>query len=271
MCLRHKVLFLTCMLMLVLLLPHGAAAQNLILNGNFADTTGAPWTFTNQSMNGCVDYSTMSAVITGGDDNMSSATSTWIEQQFTMNAGETGTISFDWSYTSTDDPGFDACVFDVWDAATNASAIGGPVTLSDTTGQSGLVQMTFTGSGSFVVRLGTNSEDNILGPGVSTFDNVLVMGPTGPSFRRGDVDGDGSLSIPDAVVLLNHLFPLVTPTQILCADAADANDDGIHTLTDAVAILTALFAVPSVSLPGPVACGHDVVTDPLDCQSYPGC
>ena len=77
-----------------------------------------------------------------------------------------------------------------------------------------------------------------------------------------------------ALVLLGVLFPVVQPPPTApCADATDANDDGMVDISDAVSILTALFpGGPPLGLPAPfAACGLDPTVDPLDCASFPPC
>lgn len=249
-----------------------AHAQGPLVNGDFSDITGAPWMFFDDSNNGSVSYATMSAVVTGGDDGYSTDTDTFIQQPFSLAPGS-GTLSFLWSYTTSDDPGYDFCIYDVIDSGTNLSLVNGPVILADTDGQSGAVTVMFTGGGSYLLRLGTNSDDNAFGPGVSSFDDVVVTGGTAaPSFIRGDVNDDGSLSLPDAVVILNHLFPTGGPVPLVCEDAGDANDDGTLNITDPVAILNALFGQPAIPLPGPATCGPDATSaDVLDCTGFTSC
>ncbi|MEM7167708.1 MAG: dockerin type I domain-containing protein [Planctomycetota bacterium] len=247
--------------------------QNPIVNGDFSDPTGAPWQFFDQSTDGAVSYATGAAVITGGDDGNSNNTLTFIDQTFQLAPGM-AVASFDWSYATTDAAGYDSCRWALIDLDASASVIGGALTLADADGMSGSVSMTFTGGGNYRLRLQTWSDDNVGGPGVSTFDNVVISGTlAGQPYVRGDVNDDGGVSLPDAIVLLNFLFPMGGPTPLICDDAGDANDDGSINLTDAVAVLTALFGQPAVPLPGPSTCGPDVTdTDPLDCSSaYTSC
>ena len=85
---------------------------------------------------------------------------------------------------------------------------------------------------------------------------------TVPSFRRGDADGDGHVTLTDAVVVLDTLFRGKGPLP--CADAADADDDGIVNLTDGVRILLYLFqGGPAPPAPGPEVCGGDPTADKL--------
>lgn len=262
-------------LTVLMLVTAPLAAQNLIVNGDFSDPTGTPWLFGDDSLNGSVTFAGMNAVVTGGDDQGGLTTFTWIEQVFTLPPGATGTLAFDWSYASIDAPGYDLAFFDVIDLTTNLSALGGITILSLTNGESGSVLTTFNGTGNYVLALGAYSDDNLSGPGVATFDNVVLNGPGGnplPSFVRGDVNDDGGLSLPDAVVLLTFLFPNGAPATLDCVDAGDANDDGSVNLSDAVMILNALFGVPATPLPGPAVCGPDPTdTDLLDCAAFASC
>ncbi len=108
-----------------------------------------------------------------------------------------------------------------------------------------------------------------------TFNCVLVGSPAagGPvncsrSFRRGDVQGDGSIDLSDPLRLLFHLF---LAEEIGCPDAADLDDDGSLRLNDAVGLLNYLFrggAAPAA--PGPL-CGRDVNADALPECGTSGC
>jgi hypothetical protein len=84
-------------------------------------------------------------------------------------------------------------------------------------------------------------------------------------FRRGDVDGDGGLTISDPVALLGFLFQ--GGGALDCDDAADADDTGKLEVTDAVGILNYLFlgGTPPRA-PGPKACGADPTGDVLACK-----
>ncbi|MBN1422136.1 MAG: hypothetical protein JXP34_25405 [Planctomycetes bacterium] len=92
----------------------------------------------------------------------------------------------------------------------------------------------------------------------------------GALFHRGDVDGNGILTIGDAVTLLNYQFAsgIVPP----CIDACDMDDDEILTIGDAVWLLNYQFAsgVPPLPPgPPPNPCGPDPAGDALDCAAYP--
>lgn len=100
-----------------------------------------------------------------------------------------------------------------------------------------------------------------------TMTPILQVGLAGPSFRRGDVDGDGARRINDVVLTLSHIFEGASSP---CLDAVDSNDDGQIDLADAVYLATHLFSTGS-GLPAPSgeACGSDPTEDPLDCEQ--GC
>jgi hypothetical protein len=83
------------------------------------------------------------------------------------------------------------------------------------------------------------------------------------------VDGDGRLSITDAITSLRYLF--TDGEEPGCLKTADADDDGLLSVTDAVRILGFLFRGDD-PLPGPFReCGIDPSEDELSCESYPAC
>jgi hypothetical protein len=93
----------------------------------------------------------------------------------------------------------------------------------------------------------------------------------GPSFRRGDSDGNGRLEVTDALRTLNRLF---LGTGILnCLEAADADDNGRLEITDPIRVLGFLFlGGPAPLPPGPRNCGPDPAGSPeLGCQVYTSC
>ena len=87
--------------------------------------------------------------------------------------------------------------------------------------------------------------------------------PSVPRFTRGDANLDGVIDIADPIRILLHLFD---GREIGCEDAADADDDEMLVLTDAVVVLEYLFgsgAPPPAPFPEP---GLDPTDDgPLGC------
>ncbi|MBI4602577.1 MAG: hypothetical protein HY721_11515 [Planctomycetes bacterium] len=90
----------------------------------------------------------------------------------------------------------------------------------------------------------------------------------GAFFRRGDSTGDGALNITDAIAILSFLF--AGEGALDCLDAADADDNGQLQLTDAIRILSFLFlGGPGPQPPGMEACGRDPEDDALAQCAYP--
>ena len=87
-------------------------------------------------------------------------------------------------------------------------------------------------------------------------------------FIRGDLNGDSSTDITDAILGIQYMFQSYT---LDCISAADNNDDGSVDLTDAVYLLSHIFN-GTVSIPAPTAsCGVDPSLDGLDCQNHGAC
>jgi hypothetical protein len=85
-------------------------------------------------------------------------------------------------------------------------------------------------------------------------------------FRRGDANGDGACDLSDSIAILLYLF--VPGHEITCLDAADADDNGLITIGDAVYGLTYLFAGGDPPLaPGPDECGRDTTPDEFLCKT----
>lgn len=87
-----------------------------------------------------------------------------------------------------------------------------------------------------------------------------------PYFRRGDVNGDDTVGIADAVTMLGHLFG---GAGLLCLDSADTNDDGSLDVADAVTLLDRLFSGGAPPLPAPsdLHLGPDPTADALGCDT----
>ena len=93
----------------------------------------------------------------------------------------------------------------------------------------------------------------------------------GEVFRRGEIDGDGVVTISDAISLLISLFRGGRP--IACLDAADANDDSRVDVGDVSSLLRYLFlgGTPPPE-PGPHACGTDSTPDSFtNCDALESC
>lgn len=86
-------------------------------------------------------------------------------------------------------------------------------------------------------------------------------------FLRGDVTNDGAVTLSDAVATLFHLY-LGAP--LLCADAADTNDDGTLNATDVIGILEALYRGGTPPAPPFPARGSDPTADALECPGRRG-
>ncbi|MGE3164611.1 MAG: DUF4397 domain-containing protein [Planctomycetota bacterium] len=94
--------------------------------------------------------------------------------------------------------------------------------------------------------------------------SALPVADVDETFLRGDSNRDGAVNLADVLVTLTSLF--VAPVPGFCRDAADANDDGHLTITDAVYALDYLFtggAAPLAPFPSP---GTDATLDELDCR-----
>ena len=111
---------------------------------------------------------------------------------------------------------------------------------------------------------------------------VLVLGAVGMtlclcddlsaqnSFRRGDVNCNGFVSVVDGFDLAQFIFnPGGNPLPCNCRDAQDADDDGVVVIVDAIFILNfVLLGGPPPPAPGALVCGPDPTLDPLNCL-YP--
>lgn len=89
--------------------------------------------------------------------------------------------------------------------------------------------------------------------------------PVGPSFIRGDADGDGLVLVNDAIFSLDALFG---PGSFGCESAGDVNDSGTVDVADVIYLLSYLFiSGPEIPPPFP-DCGEDFYTfDSLTCTA----
>ncbi len=90
-------------------------------------------------------------------------------------------------------------------------------------------------------------------------------------FKRGDVDGGGTYTLGDGLLLLNYIFS-GSPVPS-CLDAADYNDDDSITLGDALNLIYWYVGEPGVDPPAPpgTTCGYDPICDALDCIWHEYC
>jgi hypothetical protein len=123
-----------------------------------------------------------------------------------------------------------------------------------------------------IVGIGLNSPElveadaRVTAAAVATFAGLFGVSE-GPSFRRGDVIPDGSLSITDVISLLEYLLVGGSPPD--CMEAADSNDDADVDISDPIRILLALFG-GQAPLPPP-SCGPDPTEDSLGCSAPADC
>jgi hypothetical protein len=95
----------------------------------------------------------------------------------------------------------------------------------------------------------------------------IAAAPSG-KFVRGDVDGDGRIATSDGVALAKFLAGGAEP---LCLSAADVNDDGLLSLPDASLLLQHLFWSREPLPPPFGSCGTDPTGDGLSCEGYTPC
>ncbi|MEM7232141.1 MAG: hypothetical protein AAF517_08210 [Planctomycetota bacterium] len=86
--------------------------------------------------------------------------------------------------------------------------------------------------------------------------------------RTGDFDGDGQLTLTDGVSLLNYLF--LGGPEPYCADAIDANDDGVLSTADICSVCPICCPSPFAGGAGAPAgngdCSQDDTPDRLGCR-----
>ena len=91
-------------------------------------------------------------------------------------------------------------------------------------------------------------------------------------FHRGDPDGDGRLSVADAISDLLFLFLAGPPPG--CLESGDFDDNGHIDIADPILILRWLFlggSAPAPPGPPSAACGRDPPGSWLGCVTYAGC
>lgn len=112
----------------------------------FVDTSGAP----------------ASVTLIGGDDGFDADT------YWTINSAAAGTVSFDWSYSSFDDPGYDGGFYVVTD-------LSNWIFLSTTDGETGSISFDVAAGELFGFNI--YSEDGLFGAGALTITNFSAPVP----------------------------------------------------------------------------------------------
>ncbi|MEO5936075.1 MAG: PEP-CTERM sorting domain-containing protein [Terriglobales bacterium] len=131
-----------------------ALADDIGFTGNYAPGN---FTFNNNGGNGSVNTSGApgSIVITGNN-----AGGSYVDTTFLTTAAYTGQISFNWSYATTDSPGWDYAFYVV---------VNGQNILASSNGGSGSITFNINAGDTF--GFGVGSVDGIFGPGVLTISN----------------------------------------------------------------------------------------------------
>ena len=95
----------------------------------------------------------------------------------------------------------------------------------------------------------------------------VIYGPYGEkNFIRGDANQDGRVDISDAIAILTYLF--AGGQAAICADAMDVDDTGILEITDGIRFLTYLFlGGPPPLAPYPLP-GSDPTADGIECRGF---
>ncbi len=100
----------------------------------------------------------------------------------------------------------------------------------------------------------------------------LIPGASGRAverFIRGDANVTGDVDISDPIRILSKLFSGIG--AIPCTDAADADDNGMLNIGDAIWLLSFSFT-GGAPMPAPFpACGVDPTADSLGCEAFGPC
>lgn len=80
----------------------------------------------------------------------------------------------------------------------------------------------------------------------TVLDGVLEVEPAGPAVTKGDINGDGSVTIPDVTIALLFAVGKGTPTAAQLA-AGDINNSGKIDISDVIKILRAAVGIEKLS------------------------
>lgn len=142
-----------------------------------------------------------------------------------------------------------------------------PVRVVEVSGLDGLETVSYECPTAMVRYL--DSDFNVIGTPTLASCVKETKVDSGPIFRRGEIDGNASVTIGDLISFLNYFFARGRSPR--CLSSADANDDGRLDVVDGITILLHLFGGVS-ALPAPFAqCGIDPTPDELSCASFEGC
>lgn len=195
------------------------------VNPRFELSHGGGWPLVDESQTGSISTAGDVLTVTGGDDVATTSeagfpSSTWAQQNFRFAGGSDFRLSFDWTYGSSNVPGFDQAQWDLIDAKTERSLISGPLTLAISDASGSVDQLIAGGSGRYVLRVGVHSSDNRLAPGVATFDNfelnqtAIALGVpfelTAANWQFVDESNTGTVSYLSPVPSIDSGFIAVT-------------------------------------------------------------
>ena len=96
---------------------------------------------------------------------------------------------------------------------------------------------------------------------------TVTMTCVGIEYLRGDHNEDSTVSISDAVHLIEFLF-LGGPGSG-CDRTGDVNSDGLVDVADVISLLNGLFNGATIPGPFPI-CGIDPLVNPVGCTAYSG-
>lgn len=153
------------------------------------------------------------------------------------------------------------------DPELNAPSLQRPVHVVAISGLDGLEEMRYQ-CPTVMVRYLDADFNVIATPSLTSCVKETTVDP-GPRFLRGEVDGDGNLTVGDAIVFLRYFF--AGGTAPTCLSSADANDDGGLNVADAIPVLLHLFGGRSTLPPPFFACGTDPTPDDLSCVEFDVC